>query len=130
MLSKSLEEFLQHLQYERNVSPHTLRNYASDLEQFREHLLKIEKRDDIPVEQVRRFEGDLMRFMENSHPGVLNAIREKKALGEEITKDMLQSLNDFKASWKESSSLVAPTTAAATPAKTPKADAEVVTAGA
>jgi F-type H+-transporting ATPase subunit alpha len=85
--------------------------------------------DDIPVEQVRRFEGDLMRFMENSHPGVLNAIREKKALGEEITKDMLQSLNDFKASWKESSSLVAPA-AAATPVKTPKADAEVVTAGA
>src|SRR4029453_11607165 len=54
MLTKSLEEFLQHLQYERNVSPHTLRNYTSDLEQFREHLLKIEKREDIPVEQIDR----------------------------------------------------------------------------
>ena len=54
MLSKHLEEFLQHLKYERNVSPHTLRNYASDLEQFRDHLLKIEKREDVSVEQIDR----------------------------------------------------------------------------
>ncbi len=54
MLNDELNEFLQHLQYERNVSPHTLRNYTSDLEQFREHLLKIEKRDDISVEQIDR----------------------------------------------------------------------------
>src|SRR5688500_4618063 len=54
MLNTSLEEFLQHLKYERNVSPHTLRNYASDLGQFRDHLLSIEKREDIPVEQIDR----------------------------------------------------------------------------
>src|SRR5215204_6831842 len=54
MLNDSLDQFFQHLQYERNVSPHTLRNYTSDLEQFREHLLKIEKRDDIPTEQIDR----------------------------------------------------------------------------
>jgi integrase/recombinase XerC len=54
MLNDLLTEFLQHLQYERNVSPHTLRNYTSDLEQFRDYLLKIEKRDDVPVEQIDR----------------------------------------------------------------------------
>jgi integrase/recombinase XerC len=54
MLSQHLEQFLQHLKYERNVSPHTLRNYASDLEQFRDHLFRIEKRDDMPVEQIDR----------------------------------------------------------------------------
>ncbi|MDM7924213.1 MAG: site-specific integrase, partial [Pyrinomonadaceae bacterium] len=54
MFNEALEQFLQHLQYERNMSPHTLRNYASDLEQFRDHLLKIEKRQDIPVEQIDR----------------------------------------------------------------------------
>lgn len=54
MLDDLLKEFLQHLKYERNLSEHTLRNYASDLEQFRDHLLKIEKRDDIPVEQIDR----------------------------------------------------------------------------
>src|SRR5262245_47829372 len=54
MLNDSLEQFLQHLKYERNVSPHTLRNYSSDLEQFRDHLLKIEKRDDIAVTEIDR----------------------------------------------------------------------------
>jgi integrase/recombinase XerC len=29
-----IEQFLEHLRYERNVSEHTLRNYSSDLEQF------------------------------------------------------------------------------------------------
>ena len=50
----SLTEFLQHLKYERNLSGHTLRNYESDLEQFRGFLFSIEKRDDFPVEQIDR----------------------------------------------------------------------------
>jgi integrase/recombinase XerC len=54
MLNSSLDEFLQHLKYERNVSPHTLRNYASDLGQFRDHLFKIEKREDLPVGEIDR----------------------------------------------------------------------------
>ena len=54
MLDEYLKQFLQHLKYERNVSPHTLRNYESDLMQFRDHLLKIEKRDDIPVADIDR----------------------------------------------------------------------------
>ena len=33
-LSGLIEKFLKHLQYERNASPHTLRNYESDLRQF------------------------------------------------------------------------------------------------
>lgn len=36
------------------MSDHTLRNYASDLGQFREYLLKIEWREDFPVEQIDR----------------------------------------------------------------------------
>ena len=32
-MEKLIEQFLEHLRYERNVSSHTLRNYASDLEQ-------------------------------------------------------------------------------------------------
>ena len=50
----SLTEFLQHLKYERNLSGHTLRNYESDLEQFRGFLFSIEKREDFPVEQIDR----------------------------------------------------------------------------
>ena len=33
-----LAQFLEHLRYERNVSEHTLRNYAIDLGQFYDHL--------------------------------------------------------------------------------------------
>ena len=54
MLEEHLNQFLQHLKYERNMSDHTLRNYASDLGQFRDHLLNIEKREDIPVADIDR----------------------------------------------------------------------------
>ena len=37
-LEEYAEKFLEHLRYERNVSEHTLRNYASDLLQFLDHL--------------------------------------------------------------------------------------------
>jgi integrase/recombinase XerC len=33
-----IERYMQYLQYERNASPHTIRNYRSDLEQFRDFL--------------------------------------------------------------------------------------------
>lgn len=54
MLTDDLTQFFQHLKYERNVSPHTLRNYSSDLEQFKDHLLGIEKRMDIESKEVDR----------------------------------------------------------------------------
>jgi integrase/recombinase XerC len=42
-MEKLIEQFLEHLRYERNVSAHTLRNYASDLEQFTHFLAPDEK---------------------------------------------------------------------------------------
>lgn len=36
------------------MSPHTVRNYISDLDQFRNFLLNIENRGNIPVEQIDR----------------------------------------------------------------------------
>ncbi len=54
MLTDDLTQFFQHLKYERNLSPHTLRNYASDLEQFKEHLLGIEKRNDFDSGDIDR----------------------------------------------------------------------------
>ena len=57
--------------------------------------------DDVPVEDVRRFETELLRFVENSHPGLLQSIREKKSLTDEIKSDMVQALKDFKDRWSE-----------------------------
>jgi integrase/recombinase XerC len=52
MLEEYLKQFFQHLRYERNVSQHTLRNYSSDLEQFRDYLLLKGKVSDIPVAEI------------------------------------------------------------------------------
>jgi F-type H+-transporting ATPase subunit alpha len=70
--------------------------------------------DDISVEDVRTFEAELLRFVENSHPGLLQAIREKKSLTDEIKKDLEQVLTDFKENWSErrsSGSTIVPATA-------------------
>ncbi|HEV2836700.1 MAG TPA: site-specific integrase, partial [Pyrinomonadaceae bacterium] len=41
-MEELIEQFLEHLRYERNVSAHTLRNYTSDLEQFLDFLAPID----------------------------------------------------------------------------------------
>ena len=57
--------------------------------------------DDVPVAEVRKLEAELLRFIENSQPGVLQALRDKKAITEDIEKDLNQSLKDFKDVWAE-----------------------------
>jgi F-type H+-transporting ATPase subunit alpha len=57
--------------------------------------------DDVPVEDVKKFEADLLSFIENSHPAVMQQLREKKAITDDIKKDLTQSLNDFKGVWAE-----------------------------
>src|ERR1051325_8964692 len=72
--------------------------------------------DDVPVENVRRFEGELLRFVENSHPGVLQSIREKKSLTDEIKNDLAQVLRDFKDRWSEETALAQRTATTGGPA--------------
>ncbi len=57
--------------------------------------------DDVAVEDVRSFEGELLKFVENSHPGLLQSIREKKSLSDDIISDLKQVLTDFKYGWAE-----------------------------
>jgi F-type H+/Na+-transporting ATPase subunit alpha len=59
--------------------------------------------DDVAVEDVRRFETSLLKFVENSHPGLLAAISEKKSLTDEIKADLKQALEDFKDTWQQQS---------------------------
>jgi integrase/recombinase XerC len=47
-----IEQFLEHLRYERNVSSHTLRNYSSDLEQFLNFLTDGNKRNAPEVSEI------------------------------------------------------------------------------
>lgn len=57
--------------------------------------------DDVSVEDVRNFEADLLKFVENSQPSLLQSIREKKTLTDEIKSVLTQVLRDFKDRWNE-----------------------------
>lgn len=57
--------------------------------------------DDIAIEDVRTFEAELLKWVENSHTGLLQNIREKKSLTDEIKADLQQALRDFKDRWSE-----------------------------
>jgi F-type H+-transporting ATPase subunit alpha len=52
--------------------------------------------DNIPVPEVRRFEKEFLEFVENSHPSILEAIREKKALDDNLKKEMDKAAKEFK----------------------------------
>ena len=65
MLKDYLQQFFQHLRYERNVSTHTLRNYSSDLEQFRDYLYAKGKISDIPVSEIDHL--TIREWMSNLH---------------------------------------------------------------
>ncbi|MFN7924097.1 MAG: F0F1 ATP synthase subunit alpha [Bryobacteraceae bacterium] len=52
--------------------------------------------DDLPVEDCRRFESELYRFTENAHPGILNEIREKKAISDDLKARMHDMMKEFK----------------------------------
>lgn len=55
MIEQLLAQFFEHLRYERNVSEHTLRNYASDLGQFYDYLAPADsqgKRREVDIRQI------------------------------------------------------------------------------
>ncbi len=52
--------------------------------------------DDVEVEHVRKFESELLDFLRNSKAEVLNAIKDKKVLDEEIEKNLRAAIEEFK----------------------------------
>jgi integrase/recombinase XerC len=69
ILAGWIEKYLDYLRYQRNASPHTIRNYASDLEQFFHYLTHTpegEERPEPELDQIdnltiREFLGALYR---------------------------------------------------------------------
>jgi len=70
--------------------------------------------DDVAIEDIRRFETSLLKFVENSHPGLLADISDKKSLTDEIKAGLKQVLEDFKDTWSKTST---DTDFASTPAR-------------
>jgi F-type H+/Na+-transporting ATPase subunit alpha len=52
--------------------------------------------DSVPVSEVRRFEGELLQFVEANHGSILKAIREKKALDDGIRAEIKKAVDAFK----------------------------------
>jgi F-type H+/Na+-transporting ATPase subunit alpha len=52
--------------------------------------------DAVPVGEVRRFERELLQFVETSHPAILKNIRDKKALDDAIKADIKKAVDAFR----------------------------------
>jgi F-type H+-transporting ATPase subunit alpha len=52
--------------------------------------------DDIDVADLRRFEEDIFKFIEGSHPSVLSTIRDKKTIDDDLKAAMREAVEDFK----------------------------------
>ena len=64
--------------------------------------------DDIEVSELKRFEEGLFAFIENSHPAVLQTMRDKKSIDDDLKNAMKEAVEDFKATrWSESKTAIA-----------------------
>jgi F-type H+/Na+-transporting ATPase subunit alpha len=52
--------------------------------------------DNVPVDQVRRFESEFMQFVESNHAGILKTISEKQALDDALKAEIKKAADSFK----------------------------------
>ena len=62
--------------------------------------------DDLPVESCRKFEEGLYDFVENSNRALLDAIRDKKALDDELRGKVVAAIEEFKSRFMAEQSAV------------------------
>ena len=49
------------------------------------------------METLKKFEQELYRFVDNGYPGILNTLREKKAIDDQLKASINEMLKEFKA---------------------------------
>ena len=59
--------------------------------------------DDVPVEKISRWEADFQKYLEDMKPEVLNKIREKKELTEEIESELKKAVEEYEDVYSNSS---------------------------
>ena len=52
--------------------------------------------DDLPLDQIKAFEQELYRFLENAHPAILTTIKEKKTIDDEMKGKLNSAIQEFK----------------------------------
>src|SRR5438093_604541 len=63
--------------------------------------------DDLPVEECRKFEESLYRFVENAHPRLLATIREKKTLDDALKAELNNVMKEAKERYKTAAAAAA-----------------------
>jgi F-type H+-transporting ATPase subunit alpha len=58
--------------------------------------------DDLPVDQVRPFEGALYKYVDTTNPGLLNAIMDKKVLDDSLKAEMSRVIKEAKQQFVDS----------------------------
>jgi F-type H+/Na+-transporting ATPase subunit alpha len=56
--------------------------------------------DDVSVEEIRRFESELLKYLDNAGGPVLSAIREKRQITDEVKQLLRSTLDEFKKRFK------------------------------
>ena len=56
--------------------------------------------DRVPVDKMRQWETDLLRFMASSHPDIVKEIVEKKALSDSLRSRMATAFETFTSTWQ------------------------------
>src|ERR1700760_1625725 len=59
--------------------------------------------DDVPVEDVSRFETDFLDYLRRSHAGILQTIRESQALSEDTVTALKDAIGEFRKGFETSS---------------------------
>jgi F-type H+-transporting ATPase subunit alpha len=59
--------------------------------------------DDVPVEDVSRFETDFIDFLKRSHAGILQTLRETNVLGEDTVTALKEAVEEFRKGFETSS---------------------------
>jgi len=64
--------------------------------------------DDIAVEDLKHFEEELTKFAQGSHPAVLNTLRDKRNIDDDLKGLMREAVEDFKATrWQKAGAVAA-----------------------
>ena len=56
--------------------------------------------DDVPVDQVRRFETEMLTFLRDNRKDVLDAIKDKKVIDEAVESALTEAVAAFKQGWQ------------------------------
>jgi F-type H+-transporting ATPase subunit alpha len=56
--------------------------------------------DDVPVEAVRKFEADLLAFLDRRHPDVLKTLHDKKIIDDSLKPQLESAITEFKGAFR------------------------------